>query len=94
MIYRAVDDEDLMGEARMVAERLAAGATQALGLIKRALAASPGKEWMPSSTSSATARQAGLGDEFRKAYAPFWRSGRRISAASPARDTRGAPGCL
>jgi 2-(1,2-epoxy-1,2-dihydrophenyl)acetyl-CoA isomerase len=41
MIYRAVDDEDLLGEAHTVAERLAAGATQALGLIKRALAASP-----------------------------------------------------
>jgi 2-(1,2-epoxy-1,2-dihydrophenyl)acetyl-CoA isomerase len=41
MIYRAVDDEDLMGEARLVAERLASGATHALGLIKRALAASP-----------------------------------------------------
>jgi 2-(1,2-epoxy-1,2-dihydrophenyl)acetyl-CoA isomerase len=41
MIYRAVDDEDLMGEAHTVAERLAAGPTHALGLIKRALAASP-----------------------------------------------------
>ena len=41
MIYRAVVDEDLMGEARTIAERLAAGATQALGLMKRALAASP-----------------------------------------------------
>ena len=41
MIYRAVDDEDLMGEAHTVVERLAAGATHALGLIKRALAASP-----------------------------------------------------
>jgi 2-(1,2-epoxy-1,2-dihydrophenyl)acetyl-CoA isomerase len=41
MIYRAVDDEDLMGEARIIAERLAAGATHALGLVKRALAASP-----------------------------------------------------
>src|SRR5580698_8146980 len=41
MIYRAVDDEDLMGEARTIAERLAAGPTHALGLIKRALAASP-----------------------------------------------------
>ena len=41
MIYRAVDDQDLMGEAHTVAERLAAGATHALGLIKRALAASP-----------------------------------------------------
>ena len=31
-----------MGEAHTVAERLAAGPTHALGLIKRALAASPG----------------------------------------------------
>jgi 2-(1,2-epoxy-1,2-dihydrophenyl)acetyl-CoA isomerase len=42
MIYRAVDDQDLMGAARAIAERLAAGATYALGLIKRALAASAG----------------------------------------------------
>jgi 2-(1,2-epoxy-1,2-dihydrophenyl)acetyl-CoA isomerase len=42
MIYRAVDDEDLMGEARIVAERLAAGPTHTFGLIKRALAASSG----------------------------------------------------
>jgi 2-(1,2-epoxy-1,2-dihydrophenyl)acetyl-CoA isomerase len=42
MIYRVVDDQDLMGEARTIAERLAAGPTHALGLIKRALAASPG----------------------------------------------------
>jgi 2-(1,2-epoxy-1,2-dihydrophenyl)acetyl-CoA isomerase len=41
MIYRAVDDQDLMGEAHTVAERLAAGSTHALGLMKRALAASP-----------------------------------------------------
>ena len=34
MIYRAVDDEDLMGEAHTVAERLAAGPTHALGLMK------------------------------------------------------------
>jgi 2-(1,2-epoxy-1,2-dihydrophenyl)acetyl-CoA isomerase len=41
MIYRAVDNEDLMGEAHIVAERLAAGSTHALGLMKRALTASP-----------------------------------------------------
>jgi 2-(1,2-epoxy-1,2-dihydrophenyl)acetyl-CoA isomerase len=41
MIYRAIDDQDLMGEAHTVAERLAAGSTHALGLMKRALAASP-----------------------------------------------------
>ncbi len=42
MIYRAFDDEELMGEARVLAERLAAGPTHAYGLIKKALAASPG----------------------------------------------------
>ena len=42
MIYRAVDDQELMGEAHTLAERLAAGPTHALGLIKRALLASPG----------------------------------------------------
>jgi 2-(1,2-epoxy-1,2-dihydrophenyl)acetyl-CoA isomerase len=41
MIYRAIDDQDLMGEAHTIAERLAAGPTHALGLMKRALAASP-----------------------------------------------------
>ena len=41
MIYRAVNDQDLMGEAHTVAQRLAAGSTHALGLMKRALAASP-----------------------------------------------------
>src|SRR6185437_16897016 len=41
MIYRAVDDDDLMGETRTIAERLASGPTHALGLMKRALAASP-----------------------------------------------------
>ena len=41
MIHRAVEDQDLMGEARLVAERLSAGPTHTFGLIKRALAASP-----------------------------------------------------
>jgi 2-(1,2-epoxy-1,2-dihydrophenyl)acetyl-CoA isomerase len=40
MIYRAVDDDQLMGEAHAIAERLAAGPTHALGLMKRAFAAS------------------------------------------------------
>ncbi len=40
MIYRAVDDDELMGEARTIAERFAAGPTQAYGLMKRAFAAS------------------------------------------------------
>ncbi len=41
MIYRAVADDLLMGEARAIAERFAAGPTHAYGLMKRAFLASP-----------------------------------------------------
>ena len=40
MIYRAVDDDQLVGAAHEIAARLAAGPTHAYGLMKRALAAS------------------------------------------------------
>ena len=40
MIYRAVDDDQLMGVAQEIAERLAAGPTRAYGLMKHAFAAS------------------------------------------------------
>jgi 2-(1,2-epoxy-1,2-dihydrophenyl)acetyl-CoA isomerase len=40
MIYRAVDDDQLVGVAREIAVRLADGPIHALGLMKRALAAS------------------------------------------------------
>ncbi|HEV7479558.1 MAG TPA: 2-(1,2-epoxy-1,2-dihydrophenyl)acetyl-CoA isomerase PaaG [Roseiarcus sp.] len=72
MIYRAVDDEDLMGESHTVAERLAAGSTHALGLMKRALAASP--------TNSLDAqldlerdlqREAGAGEDYMEGVRAF-----------------------
>jgi 2-(1,2-epoxy-1,2-dihydrophenyl)acetyl-CoA isomerase len=40
MIYRAVADVELLGEAHALTERLAAGPTHAYGLMKRAFAAS------------------------------------------------------
>ena len=40
MIWRAVDDDQLIGVAREIAMRLAAGPTHAYGLMKRALLAS------------------------------------------------------
>jgi len=40
MIWRAVADEEVMGVAHEIAERLATGATRAYGLMKRAFAAS------------------------------------------------------
>jgi len=40
MIYRVVDDDQLMGAAHEIAQRLAVGPTHAYGLMKRAFAAS------------------------------------------------------
>ena len=72
MIYRAVDDEDLMGEARTVVERLAAGATHALGLIKRALAASPNNSLDAQlDLERHLQREAGFGDEFIEGVRAF-----------------------
>jgi 2-(1,2-epoxy-1,2-dihydrophenyl)acetyl-CoA isomerase len=72
MIYRAVDPEDLMGEARTVAERLAAGATHALGLIKRALAASPSNSLDAQlDLERDLQREAGFGDEFVEGVRAF-----------------------
>jgi 2-(1,2-epoxy-1,2-dihydrophenyl)acetyl-CoA isomerase len=72
MIYRAVDDEDLMGEARVIAERLAAGATHALGLIKRALAASPGASLDAQlDLERDLQREAGFSDEFVEGVRAF-----------------------
>jgi len=72
MIYRAVDDDQLMGVAREIAERLAAGPTHAYGLMKRAFAAS--------STNSLDAqldlerdlqREAGAADEYVEGVRAF-----------------------
>ncbi len=72
MIYRAVDDQDLMGEAQTVAERLAAGATQALGLIKRALAASPANSLDAQlDLERDLQREAGAGDEYVEGVRAF-----------------------
>lgn len=72
MIYRAVDDQDLMGEARVVAERLAGGATRALGLIKRALLASPGNGLDAQlDLERDLQREAGAGDEFAEGARAF-----------------------
>jgi 2-(1,2-epoxy-1,2-dihydrophenyl)acetyl-CoA isomerase len=72
MIYRAVDDQDLMGEAHTIAERLAAGPTHALGLIKRALAASPGNNLDAQlDLERDLQREAGAGDEYMEGVRAF-----------------------
>ena len=88
MIHRAVDDQDLMGEAQTLAERLAAGPTHALGLIKRALFASPSNSLDAQSTSSAIfSAKPARRTNIARACALSWKKGRRISRASgPAHD--------
>ncbi len=72
MIYRAVDDSDLMGEARTLAERLAAGPTHALGLIKRALFASPSNSLDAQlDLERDLQREAGAADEYREGVRAF-----------------------
>ena len=93
MIYRAVDDEDLMGEAHTIAERLAAGSTHALGLMKRALAASPTNSFRRPTRPRARPAAGGRSEATTiwKACAPFWTSGPRISTASQAPDVAVRP---
>ena len=72
MIYRAVDDADLMGEAHVLAERLAAGPTQALGLLKRALSASPTNNLDAQlDLERDLQREAGAGDEYVEGVRAF-----------------------
>jgi 2-(1,2-epoxy-1,2-dihydrophenyl)acetyl-CoA isomerase len=72
MIYRAVDDEDLMGEAHTIAERLASGPTHALGLMKRALAASPANSFDAQlALERDLQREAGGGDEYLEGVRAF-----------------------
>lgn len=72
MIYRAVDDEDLIGEAHTVAERLAAGPMHALGLMKRALAASPMNSFDAQlDLERDLQREAGAGDEYAEGVRAF-----------------------
>ena len=42
MIWKAVDDAELLAEAKAIAARLAAGPTRGLGLTKRAIQAAAG----------------------------------------------------
>jgi 2-(1,2-epoxy-1,2-dihydrophenyl)acetyl-CoA isomerase len=72
MIHRAIDDEELMGTARELAQRLADGPTHALGLIKRALAASPDNSLDAQlDLERDLQREAGASDEFVEGVRAF-----------------------
>ncbi len=72
MIHRAIDDAELMGEARALAERLAAGPTHAFGLIKGALAASPDNSLDAQlDLERDLQREAGAADEYSEGVSAF-----------------------
>ncbi len=72
MIYRAVDDDQLMGVAREIAARLSAGPTHALGLMKRAFAASSANSLDAQlDLERDLQRQAGMADEYVEGVSAF-----------------------
>jgi 2-(1,2-epoxy-1,2-dihydrophenyl)acetyl-CoA isomerase len=73
MIYRAVDDGELMGVAHEIACRLAAGPTHALGLMKRAFAASSANSLEAQlDLERDLQRQAGTADEYAEGVKAFF----------------------
>jgi 2-(1,2-epoxy-1,2-dihydrophenyl)acetyl-CoA isomerase len=72
LIWKAVDDAQLMSEALAVARKLAAGPTKGYGLIKRALQASQGNSLDAQlDLERDLQREAGFSDDYRKGVAAF-----------------------
>ena len=72
MIYRAVDDDQLMGVAHEIAMRLAAGPTHAYGLMKRAFLASASNNLDAQlDLERDLQREAGAADEYIEGVSAF-----------------------
>jgi 2-(1,2-epoxy-1,2-dihydrophenyl)acetyl-CoA isomerase len=72
LIWKAVDDAQLMSEATALARRLAAGPTKGYGLIKRALHASQGNSLDAQlDLERDLQREAGFSEDYRKGVAAF-----------------------
>jgi 2-(1,2-epoxy-1,2-dihydrophenyl)acetyl-CoA isomerase len=72
MIYRAVDDDQLMGVAHEIAARLAAGPIHAFALMKRALAASSANSLdVQLDLERDLQREAGAADEYVEGVRAF-----------------------
>ena len=72
LIWKAVDDAQLMSEALTLARKLAAGPTKGYGLIKRALHASQGNSLDAQlDLERDLQREAGFSEEYRKGVAAF-----------------------
>jgi 2-(1,2-epoxy-1,2-dihydrophenyl)acetyl-CoA isomerase len=72
MIWKVVDDAQLMSEALALARKLAAGPTKGYGLIKRALHASQGNSLDAQlELERDLQREAGFSEDYRKGVAAF-----------------------
>ena len=72
LIWKAVDDAELPGAARTVAQKLAAGPTKGYGLLKRAMYASPGNLLDAQlDLERDLQREAGLTDDYREGVTAF-----------------------
>ncbi|HEX2565621.1 MAG TPA: 2-(1,2-epoxy-1,2-dihydrophenyl)acetyl-CoA isomerase PaaG [Burkholderiales bacterium] len=72
LIWKAVDDDDLLGEATDLARALAAGPTRGYGLVKKALYASPGNLLDAQlDLERDLQREAGFTEDYREGVAAF-----------------------
>jgi 2-(1,2-epoxy-1,2-dihydrophenyl)acetyl-CoA isomerase len=72
LIWKAVDDEQLMAESLAIAKQLAAGPTRAYGLIKKALHASAGNSLDAQlDLERDLQREAGASEDYREGVAAF-----------------------
>ena len=72
LIWKAVDDDRLMAEARALSQRLAGGATAALQRIKQAIQAAPGNSFSAQLVlEAALQRQAAAAEDFREGVTAF-----------------------
>jgi 2-(1,2-epoxy-1,2-dihydrophenyl)acetyl-CoA isomerase len=73
LIWKVVDDAQLMSEATALARKLAAGPTKGYGLIKRALQASQGNSLDAQlELERDLQREAGFSEDYRKGVAAFF----------------------
>ena len=72
LIWKAVEDEDLMSEATELARKLASGPTKGYGLLKKALYASPGNLLDAQlDLERDLQREAGLSEDYREGVSAF-----------------------
>jgi len=72
LIWKVVDDADLVGESRALAQRLAAGPTKGYGHLKRALYASAGNSLDAQlDLERDLQRELGLSEDYREGVAAF-----------------------